>query len=530
MEKQVYAEIQQACGPREVAGEAVVSVILQRLLEICKLVLAESTIDCILNVALDYFIEVSGAERGMMFFVDECEALSLEAARNLQKTDIDHPALEISRNIIAKVKSAREPIYLRHTLDEPAPEKSQSTSRLKNLSIICLPLRHEKYCFGVAYLDKRTNAGAFTPDKFRLTQSFADFVALAVCGALKARRQQDRRFALEAELRARYDFESIVGHHFKLLEILKIVAQVADTDATVLIQGESGTGKELVARALHYNSRRQNHSFVPINCGALPENLLESELFGHVRGAFTGAVTNKSGWFERANGGTIFLDEVSKMTPALQGKLLRVLQTGEYAPVGSAEIRHCAVRIIAASNKDLLELLQAGAFQEDLYYRLNVIDIKLPPLRDRRSDIPVLIQHFLRSLSVKYGKESIRLSQAVEVWLMAYDFPGNIRELENIIQRGLVLAEENSIELHHLPSCVYPGKNALAAKANYSTFKAAKKRAIEKFEREFIVDCLKDTRGNISRAAKSAGINVKNFHTKMAQYDIDPHAFKKQAA
>jgi transcriptional regulator with GAF, ATPase, and Fis domain len=362
-------------------------------------------------VALDYFIEISGAERGMVTCFDEDGEPSFEATWNLPGEGLAHPDFEISRKIIAKVKSAREPICLCHALEAPAPEKSHSTPRLKTLSVICLPLCHERKIFGIVYLDNRTISGAFTPEKFRLIRSFADFVSLAACCALQAKRQQNRVYALEAELRARCDFEAIVGHHPRLLEILKLVAQIADTDATVLIQGESGTGKELIARALHCNSRRQHHPFVPINCGALPENLLESELFGHVRGAFTGAVKNKLGWFERANGGTIFLDEISKMTPALQAKLLRVLQTGEYSPVGSAEIRHCDVRILAATNKDLQELINAGAFQEDLYYRLNVIDIMLPPLRDRRSDIPVLIQHFLRSLSEKYRKENTDNSQ-----------------------------------------------------------------------------------------------------------------------
>ena len=193
---------------------------------------------------------------------------------------------------------------------------------------------------------------------------------------------------LEMELRSNYRFEFIVGHHPSMIKNLKLVSQIADTDATVLIIGESGTGKELIARALHYNCKRQDSPFVTINCGALPESLLESELFGHVKGAFTGAIKDKPGWFESANGGTIFLDEVCEMSPALQVKLLRILQTGDYSPVGSAENRKCSVRFVAATNQDLLAFVHEGKFREDLYFRLNVIDIELPPLRERKSDIP----------------------------------------------------------------------------------------------------------------------------------------------
>ena len=206
----------------------------------------------------------------------------------------------------------------------------------------------------------------------------------------------------EQELRNNYLFGSIIGHHPKIIEILKLISQVAATDATVLILGESGTGKELVARALFENSQKKDKSFIPINCGGLPENLLESELFGHQKGAFTGAQKDKMGWFERADGGTIFFDEVSEMTGHLQVKLLRILQTGEFSRVGSTEISYCNVRIIAATNKDLQILIKEGTFREDLYYRLNVIDINLPPLRKRRTDIPILIQHYLNLFGKKY--------------------------------------------------------------------------------------------------------------------------------
>jgi len=231
---------------------------------------------------------------------------------------------------------------------------------------------------------------------------------------------------LEKNLRSRYRFEFIVGHHPKMIKNLKLVSQIADTDATVLIQGESGTGKELIAHAIHYNSKRQDNPFVTINCGALPESLLESELFGHVKGAFTGAIKDKAGWFESARDGTIFLDEVCEMTCELQVKLLRILQTGEYTPVGSTENRKCNVRFVAATNKDLLALVHEGKFREDLYFRLNVIDLELPPLRERKSDIHLLIQHFMHLYTLKCEKKDVNISKDTEGLLLAYNFPGDV--------------------------------------------------------------------------------------------------------
>lgn len=340
---------------------------------------------------------------------------------------------------------------------------------------------------------------------------------------------ENRITDLETKLRIEYHFEVIVGHHPKVVEILRVISKIADTDATVLIQGENGTGKELIAQTLHHNSSRNQKSFIPINCGALTENLLDSELFGHVQGAFTGAVRDKKGYFERANCGTIFLDEISEMSFPLQVKLLRILQTGEYSLVGSSEICHCDVRIIAATNKNLRKLVNAGLFREDLYYRLKVIDLELPPLRERKSDILLLTQHFIKLFSAKYGKGNLKLSRKVGALLLAHDFPGNIRELEHIVQHAIVLVDGNVIEVGHLPRNLLPVENFRSSEERFSTFKLAKRRIVEKFEQEYIIECLKASKGNISCAAKVAGIDVKNFHTKMTKYGIEPHSFKKPA-
>jgi len=318
----------------------------------------------------------------------------------------------------------------------------------------------------------------------------------------------------------------MIGNHPLILEIQKIISRVADTPATVLIHGESGTGKELVACALHQQSYRKDKPFIAINCGAIPGNLLESEMFGHARGAFTGAHQDQIGWFKKADQGTIFLDEVCCLPLILQVKLLRVLQTGEFSPVGNREIRNSNVRIIAASNINIQQLITEGKFREDLYYRLNVIDIDMPPLRERGSDILLLANHFLKFYGALYHKKIIHLTPKARDCLQRYDFPGNVRELQNAIEHAVIFSDSNHIEPHHLPVCLHQKTYSSKENEKLSVFKIAKQRIVEKFEQEYLQDCLESSSGNITQAAKIAGINVKNFYTKMTRYEIDPHDFK----
>jgi len=499
---------------------------IPNLMTMAKQLLAESEVQRLLVLAMDRVVEISGAERGMIILFNENGKILFENARDLKREDIDLPEFEISRTIISKVKAEGMPICLRNALDDPTLKKSDSVSRLKILSVICLPLVHKEQTFGVVYLDNRSVRGVFKPAIYDFLKDFSDFVSIAAYNTLEKKRLNYGISTLEAELRAKYHFEAIIGSHPKMMEILKLVSQVANTDAIVLIQGESGTGKELIARALHYNSYRQSKPFVPVNCGALTENLLESELFGHVRGSFTGASSDKIGWFERAEGGTIFLDEVGEMSPGLQVKLLRVLQTGEYNRVGDTRIRQSSVRVIAATNANLQTLVAQGVFREDLFYRLNVIDITVPPLRERRSDIPLLIAYFLKIYSNKYNRTGIKLSHEAESLLLAYDFPGNCRELENILQHAIVVLKDNTIRSEHLPNYLVSKFKNIPVFKKQSHFRIAKQRVIEKFEQDYIIDCLTASNGNISQAAKMAGINVKNFHSKMMSYHIEAHSYK----
>lgn len=495
----------------------------KHLIEIGRRVLGEHDPDRLLAVAMDGLIEMTGAERGLIILFDGSGRIRFQTARNLNREALGEPKYEVSRSIIEKARTTGTPLYLRNARQDPRFQSSHSVSKLKILSVICLPLFHGAEVFGEVYLDNRRVRGAFEPEHFEFAKTFAEFISIAAYQALERRQLLSTVEALHKSLREDFRFDRIIGAHPEIMKILALIAQVADTDATVLVQGESGTGKELIAYALHENSRRAEKPFVAINCGAMPDELLESELFGHVKGAFTGAATDRIGWFERAFGGTIFLDEVAEMSPAMQVKLLRILQTGEFSPLGSSSVRQADVRVVAASNKNLPLLVEQGTFREDLYYRLNVIAMRVPALRDRRSDIPLLAAHFVTIYGQKYRKPLSLSGDALAV-LMNYDYPGNIRELENLVQRAVILARGDRIEAAHLPAeLLSPQVGAGAAPLH---FREAKQRAIEQFERQYLIARLAAAGGNISQAARDAGVNVKNFFTKLQKYGIEAKDFK----
>jgi len=309
---------------------------------------------------------------------------------------------------------------------------------------------------------------------------------------------------------------------------MEVVDQVAATDAPVLITGESGTGKEIVARELHLRSQRRPAPFVPVNCGALTETLVESELFGHLPGAFTGAVARKRGKFEAAEGGSLFLDEIGETSPAFQVKLLRTLQSGEYSPVGMAETRSCNVRVIAATNRDLDTSMADGTFRRDLFYRLSVIRLEIPPLRDRPGDIPLLVRHFTSSFAASYSKPELHLEPDFEELLARHHWPGNVRELENVVHRAVILCRGRSLSPHLLPPELRAGVGRLAAGAGAepSNFHEAKQIAVEQFERDYLVAVLRDCGGIVSRAASRSGLSERNFHEKLNRYGIDGQSFR----
>jgi DNA-binding NtrC family response regulator len=364
-------------------------------------------------------------------------------------------------------------------------------------------------------------AGAFWYLEKPFDQSHLDVVRRLVEQAIEHGRLKAENRLLQSQLRSRYKFENVIGTSGALQRVLTTVEKVADSDSTVLVTGESGTGKELVARALHYNSRRADRLLVTVNCGAIPEELLESELFGHVRGAFTNAIAHREGRFSLANGGTIFLDEIGDMSPSLQVKLLRVLQDRTFEPVGSSKTVRVNVRVIAATNQDLEQAIREKRFREDLFYRLNVIPIEMPPLRERREDVPLLVHHFLDR--VNHGRpKPAGMTDAALARLAAYDWPGNVRELENLIERLVILKGEGDVDVDDLP-------RALRSAASEPAFPMPTvppsglpfNDVVRQLETEMIRQALEHTQWNKNRAAQLLGLNRTTLLEKMKKLGLE---------
>jgi two-component system, NtrC family, response regulator HydG len=337
--------------------------------------------------------------------------------------------------------------------------------------------------------------------------------------ALERKRLVERNRFLETQVSQAERFRGIVGDAAPVRRMLSLIEAVAPADSTVLILGESGTGKELVARAIHERSRRTSKAFMAINCGALAESVLESELFGHVRGAFTGAVSARKGLFEEASGGTLFLDEVGEMPLSLQVRLLRVLEEREVRPVGSNETRKVDVRLIAATNRNLLAATRAGTFREDLFYRLNVVSVETPPLRERVSDIPLLVHHFLALYALKLEKNVRRIEPDALEMLAAYKWPGNVRELQNAIERAVLLAKDEVITVDGLPPSI--GQMTTGDRVLRRPYTLPLSQATSAFERSYIEHTLREAHGNIAEAARSAGVDRSNFRRLIKRHAID---------
>jgi transcriptional regulator with PAS, ATPase and Fis domain len=335
--------------------------------------------------------------------------------------------------------------------------------------------------------------------------------------------QDKRRIAeLESAVYEKYNFERIVGKSQAMQDVLGLLSKVIDSDSPILIEGESGTGKELIATTIHYNSTRKGGRFTAINCGAFAESLLESELFGYVKGAFTGALKDKKGLFEVTDQGTLFLDEISEMSASLQIKLLRVLENGEFLPVGATEPRRVDVRLISATNKNLKELVEKGSFREDLYYRLNVVKVTLPSLRERREDIPLLVKHFIKVISAERGKKVDGLSEEAMKQIMQYHWPGNIRELRNVIERAIALTRSKDIRPEDLPEEILCRDHGVECLPVGMTFKEAKKH----FQKEYLKGLLAQSKGNVTRAAQQAGMGRSTFQHLLKRYKIKANDFR----
>ncbi len=360
-----------------------------------------------------------------------------------------------------------------------------------------------------------------------------DELKLVVERALERRRLLQENLQLKSEVSSKYRLENIIGSSPQMQAVYRLIAKCAPTNSTVLLTGESGTGKELVARAIHYNSLRKDKPFVPVDCNTLNENLLESELFGHVKGSFTGAVANKRGMFEIARGGTLFLDEVGNISLPIQAKLLRVIQEREFRAVGDTRTQTADVRMVAATNKDLKAMVAAETFREDLFYRINIFPIQIPPLRERRDDIPALAYHFLNVFSKELGKKMIGFSEGAMNMLVNYDWPGNVRELENTVHRAVILATDETIRKAHLMNIIemLPQLDLDVPKTADELKrikKVAREKSVEEIEKLFVLEALKRNAWNVTKSAEETGMQRANFQALMKKYNIRVREIEKE--
>jgi Nif-specific regulatory protein len=413
---------------------------------------------------------------------------------------------------------SREPMFLRRTSDRPELGREE-------ISYVCVPILLNRKAVGALGADF-----GFKPERdFDRTVKFLGVVASLMAQSIRIQRVIDaererlreENTHLKSELRERYDFSNILGTSGPMRLVYEQVSQVARTDTTVLIRGESGTGKELIAQAIHYNSLRSKRPFIKVSCAALPESLIESELFGYEKGAFTGAHATKKGRFELADGGSLFLDEIGELNPATQIKLLRVIQEREFERLGGTKTIRADVRLITATHKDIELAIRDGSFREDLYYRLNVFAIFLPPLRERKPDLPLLADHFLEKASIAHGKHIKRISTPAIDMLMAYHWPGNVRELENAIERAVVVCDGQVVHAHHLPPTLQ------TAASSSTSMSLSLKDALDAYEKDLIQDALKTSRGNRAKAARLLSTTGRIMNYKVRHLGIDWRRFKK---
>lgn len=483
---------------------------LTALLDISQKINSIQDFDELLSSVLDIALEQLSAERGFILLKeDEGDELIARAVRNMQSEKLAEMA-DISHSTVQKVQETSQPILTFDALSDDRFDAAQSIMLHKIRSIACVPFLLREKLLGLLYIDSRNEKARLTKQSLAFLQAFANQAAIALENARLLQKLQTENAILKEEFHRIYSFKEIIGKSNAMQRVFQMMGKVLDNETTVLITGPSGTGKELVARAIHYNGRRKDEPFVAINCGAIPENLIESELFGHKKGAFTGAVSDKKGLIESANGGTLFLDEVGELPLTMQVKLLRFLQDHQFNPVGDVRTRQADVRIVSATNRNLQEAIEEGLFREDLFYRLNVIQIPLPPLKERLKDIPLLAQHFLKTFSKKLGKKVTGCSGEALDLLQEYDWPGNVRELENAIERAVVMDSDGRIGIDDL--VLATRRKPTAGIEAGLTLNDLSKQLLEK--------TLAAVDGNKTRAAEMMGVSLRWVHYKMKEWNI----------
>ncbi len=498
---------------------------LSTLLEVSQALSGTLNLKSSMQRVLQILIRHHGVVRGMVTLLREGE-LHVEAIEGFDDR-ARTVSFKVGEGITGQVAQSGKPIVVPRVSKEPEflnrmPRRADIPRH--ELSFICVPIVVQRSTVGTLAVDLKFKAER----DYESSVKFFGIVSSMIAQALNVqrlveeerRRLVDENTHLRQELRERYDFSNIIGTSGPTRQMYEQVAQVAQTNTTVLIRGESGTGKELIAHAIHYNSLRAKKPFIKVSCAALPDTLIESELFGYEKGAFTGANARKKGRFELAEGGTIFLDEIGDINASTQVKLLRVLQEREFERLGGTESVRVNVRVIAATNKDMEKAIAEGTFREDLYYRLNVFTIFVPPLRDRKSDMLLLADHFLEKFSREHGKVIKRISTPAIDMLMSYHWPGNVRELENALERSVLVCDGQVIHGHHLPPSLQ------TADASGTVTRVSLKDAVEGFERDLIQDALKTTRGNRAKAARLLDTTERILNYKVRNLGVDVRRFR----
>jgi Nif-specific regulatory protein len=492
---------------------------------------AGDSLERIMTEVLDILARYAEMKRGAIFILNpDQNELALDVAHGFTEEQRTKGRYRPGEGITGKVVATGRPVAVPRLSEEPLfldRTGARKNLSLSDLSFLCVPVRARGKVIGALSADRVAVEKYVTLEgELRFLEAVADLIAQTV---LARQRESAQLAALAAEnLRLRSALEDsgkisdMVGNSRAMREVTRLVAQVAEANTTVLIRGETGTGKELVARAIHQRSARRNGPFVAVNCGALPEPLLESELFGHEKGAFTGAMQQRIGYFETAKGGDIFLDEIGELSPSAQSRLLRIIQEREFQRVGGSKTIKTNVRLIAATHRNLESEVQTGRFREDLYYRINVFPIHLPPLRDRGADILMLADHFVQKYAQESGKAINRISTPAIDMLSAYHWPGNIRELENCIERAVLLSEDGVIHGHHLPPTLQMKDNIQVER------KGTLSDLVGTYEKELISDALKDTYGNQARTAEILGTTKRIMQYKINLYGIEYKRFRKK--
>jgi Nif-specific regulatory protein len=480
---------------------------------------------------LDVLNNDLGMTRGtIMLLSPDGKELMIEVAHNLSEAQRRAVRYKTGEGITGRVVQTGRPAVVPKVSQEPLfLDRVHKRRRISKdeISFICVPIAIGNEVVGALSADRVFDESAALEEDVRLLSIVTGMIANDVksrrSAAAERQALERENLRLRTELEDRFRPENIIGNSGAMREVYRAIHQVAASDTTVLIRGESGTGKELVAHAVHYSSPRAKGPFVKVNCAALNENLLESELFGHERGAFTGAIAARKGRIEEADGGTLFLDEIGDFSPATQVKLLRVLQEREFERVGSNRSRKVNVRILCATNRDLEKLVESGEFRRDLYYRVNVFPLFLPPLRDRKDDILLLADFFVEKYAGKMGKDVRRITTPAINMMVAYHWPGNVRELENSIERAVLLSNDGVIHGHHLPPTLQ------TSDASDTVGTGTLKERVDLFERDILVDALKRCNGNAAAAARDLGTTQRIIGYKITKLGIDARRFRLPA-